>query len=110
MEMTCNVTFFVHAMPLILMSVSHDAKSTTNGLIPFFGEDEQNAMQHDWFSQVMPLAPISASGGANGIINGTLHLFGQDHQNKVQHWLWCWYYIIPIASKMAPLYSLCKYN
>ena len=57
-------------MPLMLASVSHDANSVINCTPPYFGQDDQNEMQHDFLDHVLSLALASCDG--NGIINGPI--------------------------------------
>ena len=60
---------FGYVMPLMLVSVSHDAKC--HQWHNPTGQDYQKKMQHDPFGHVMPLATASASCDVNGIINST---------------------------------------
>ena len=47
---------FGHLLPLMPVSVSHDASSIINAPFHLSGQDDQNEMQHDLFGHKMPLA------------------------------------------------------
>ena len=86
-------------MPLMLILVSRDANSVSNGTIPFAGSRWSKWEEHYSFAQVMPLAPESVSCYTNGIINGTnFHLFSQDNGNKVQTLLFSYFMPLALAS------------
>ena len=42
----------------------------------FFGQYDQNDMQHDFFSHTIPLAQALVSHDADGIVNGTIPFYG----------------------------------
>ena len=68
------------------------------------------------FGYVMPLSPVLVSHNANGIYMVPLYSLGHNNENEIQHdslvmlhhWQWCWHHMMPMASKKAPLHSLCQ--
>ena len=110
-------------MPLMLVSVSHQANGVINGTIQLVRSRWPKGDGHDFWScdacdatdtsitimwchwhqhhhHVMPMETSMAP----------LHLFSQYNQNKVQNWHWCWHCLMPMASKTATLYSLGQDN
>ena len=85
------IELFCHVMPLMLVPVSHDAKSVINSIIPFVWTRWSNEMQHDlvmwchWHQHQHHVMPMASS-------IAPLHLLSQDKWNEVQNYffvIWC---------------------
>ena len=114
--MWCNMTFgFVTPLVLAL----HHMMPIALSIVPLhsFGQDIQNEVQLDLFSNVTPLA--LASHDSDGIVNGYISFFKFWPIRKScnmaflviwDHWCQHWHHVMKIALSMPPLHSLGEDN
>ena len=110
-QITCNMFFFHHVMPLTPESVSYNANSIINGTTEFVMSTWSQWRATSLFDHVMPLVWDLPSYNTNSIINGTT-AFDRSRQSKLQHNFqscYCWHRhqcpIMPMTSTIVPFIS-----
>ena len=97
--MKWNFLFCGHAMPLVLVSVSCDTNSVTNGTTAFVRSRQLHEVQHYCFGHLTPLMPVLVSCDADGIFN-TSNVFIWSRSSK---WCatWIFGHVMPLALALA---------